>query len=51
MADFVKVFSDLEFLIIFLLKKIVKGDIDDVDDIDVAMDLDQAELQLKPYLS
>ena len=51
MADFVKVFSDLEFLIIFPLKKIVKGDIDDVDDIDVVMDLDQAELQLKPYLS
>ena len=41
----------MEFLIIFLLKKIVKGDIDDVDDIDVAMDLDQADLQLKTCLS
>ena len=51
MADFVKLFSDLEFLILFLLKKIFKSDIDDVDDIDVTMDLDQAELQLKPYLS
>ena len=39
-----------EFLIIFLLKKIVKGDIDDVDDIDVTMNLDQAELQFKLYI-
>ena len=49
-ADFVKVLSDLEYLIIVLLKKIVKENIDNVDDIDIAMDLDQAELQLKPYL-